>query len=142
MAEKEEEFVEVPEEEGKEEKKRGSRAKREKKKVVRKRKSQKERENPLSAAMRLAVESGKVEFGSKAGLRDLLLGKTKMVIVARNAPKPLREDVEKYGKLSGVPVVEFPGTSIEMGSICGKPFPVLLLTVRNEGVSNILDFAK
>jgi len=147
MAEKEEtpETAEFPEEElkeeGKEAKKKG-RAKREKKEVVRKRKSQKERENPLSAAIRLAVESGEVEFGSKSSVRDLLLGKTKMAIVAKNAPVEIREDFDKYGKLSHIPVLEFPGTSMELGSICGKPFTVIALSVRREGVSNILDFAK
>ena len=147
MAEKEEtpETAEFPEEElkeeGKEAKKRG-RAKREKKEVVRKRKSQKERENPLSAAIRLAVESGEVEFGSKSSVRDLLLGETKMAIIARNAPVEIREDFDKYGKLSHIPVLEFPGTSMELGSICGKPFTVIALSVRREGVSNILDFAK
>lgn len=146
MDEKEEkpEAAEFPEEvkEAKDEGKRKGRAKREKKEVVRKRKSQKERENPLSAAIRLAVESGEVIFGSKSSARDLLLGKAKMVIVARNAPESAREDFAKYGKLSGVPVLEFPGTSIELGSICGRPFTVVALSVRKEGVSNILEFAK
>jgi len=119
----------------------GSRARRQKTEVVRKRKSQKERENPLSAAIRLAVESGKVGFGSNESMRDLLLGRTKMAVIAKNAPKPVKEDAGKYGGLSGIPIVEFPGTSIELGSICGKPYPVLLLTVRDAGVSNILDFA-
>ncbi|MCX6768791.1 MAG: 50S ribosomal protein L30e [Candidatus Micrarchaeota archaeon] len=109
---------------------------------MRKRKSQKERENPLSAAIRLAVGSGDVEFGSKSSIRDLLLGRTKMAIVASNAPEGIREDFGKYGKLSNIPVLEFPGTSMELGSVCGKPFTVIALSVRKEGVSNILDFAK
>ncbi|MFA5411766.1 MAG: 50S ribosomal protein L30e [Candidatus Micrarchaeia archaeon] len=144
MEEKEETpaTAEFPEEEPMEKKGKGSRARRQKKEVVRKRKSQKERENPLSAAIRLAVESGKVGFGSNESMRDLLLGKTKMAVIAKNAPVHVKEDAGKFGGLSGIPVVEFPGTSIELGSICGKPYPVLLLTVREAGVSNILDFAK
>jgi large subunit ribosomal protein L30e len=143
MEEKEETpaTAEFPEEEPTVKKGKGSRARRQKTEVVRKRKSQKERENPLSAAIRLAVESGKVGFGSNQSMRDLLLGKTKMAVIAKNAPRPVKEDAGKYGGLSGIPVVEFPGTSIELGAICGKPYPVLLLTVREEGVSNILDFA-
>jgi len=38
------------------------------KRGVKNRKSKKEKESPFSSALRLAVESGKVEFGSKAGL--------------------------------------------------------------------------
>ena len=109
-------------------------------KVIRKRKSKKEKENPLSAAIRLTVESGKVGYGSRKGVRALLTGKTKLVVLAQNAPAELSEDVEKFGKLSEIPVVPFPGTSIELGSICGKPFPVLVLAIYEEGVSPILEF--
>lgn len=113
-----------------------------KKKVIRKRKSKKEKENPLSSAIRLAVESGKVGFGSRKGMRDLLLGSAKLVVMAGNLPPTLADDARRYGGISGVPLVEFSGTSIELGSICGKPFPVSLLAVYDEGVSNILEFGK
>jgi large subunit ribosomal protein L30e len=113
-----------------------------KNKVIRKRKSKKEKENPLSSAVRLTVESGKVGFGSRKGLKDLLLGSVKLVVVAGNVPPSLAEDVRRYGEISGIPLVEFPGTSLELGSICGKPFPVSVLAVYDEGVSNILEFGK
>jgi len=110
------------------------------KKVVRRRKTKKESENPLTVAIRLTVESGKVGYGSRKGVRALLTGQTKLVVLAQNAPAELSEDVEKFGKLSEIPVVPFPGTSIELGSICGKPFPVLVLAIYEEGVSPILEF--
>lgn len=113
-----------------------------KNKVIRKRKSKKEKENPLSAAIRLTVESGKVGYGSRKGVRALLTGKTKLIVLAQNAPPELSEDVEKFGRLSEIPVVPFPGTSIELGSICGRPFPVLVLAIYEEGVSPILEFGE
>jgi large subunit ribosomal protein L30e len=113
-----------------------------KNKVIRKRKSKKEKENPLSSAIRLTVESGKVGFGSRNGIKDILLGNLKLVVLAGNVPPALAEDVNRYGQLSGIPLVEFPGTSIELGSICGKPFPVSVLVVYDPGVSNIMEFGK
>lgn len=113
-----------------------------KKKVIRKRKSRKEKENPLSSAIRLAVESGRVGFGSRKAVKDLLLGKVKLVVVAGNAPPALAESVSRYGELSSIPIVEFPGKSLDLGSICGRPFPVSVLAVYEEGVSNIMDFGK
>ncbi|MBN2122005.1 50S ribosomal protein L30e [Candidatus Micrarchaeota archaeon] len=113
-----------------------------KNKVIRKRKSRKEKENPLSSAIRLAVESGKVGFGSRKGIKDLLFGKAKLIVVAGNVPPQLAEDVSRFGKISGIPVVEFPGKSLELGSICAKPFPVSVLAVYEEGVSNIMEFGK
>lgn len=111
-------------------------------KVIRKRKSRKEKEDPLSGAIRLAVEGGRVGFGSRKGIKDLLLGSAKLVVIASNVPPSLAEDVKRYGEFSGIPLVEFGGTSIQLGSICGKPFPVSVLAVYEEGASNILDFGK
>ena len=113
-----------------------------KNKVIRKRKSKKEKENPLSSAIRLAVESGKVGFGSRKGMKELLLGSVKLVVLAGNVPPALAEDVKRYGQISEIPLVDFPGTSLELGSICGRPFPVSVLAIYDEGVSNIMEFGK
>ena len=113
-----------------------------KNKVIRKRKSKKEKENPLTSAIRLVVESGEVGFGSKRGVKDILNGKMKLAVIAGNVPSTLAEDVRRFGELSEIPLVEFPGSSMELGAICGKPFPVSILAVYNEGVSNILEFGK
>jgi len=111
-------------------------------KVVRRRKTKKERENPLTMAVRLAVESGKVDFGGKAAADAVLNSRAKAFVVAGNAPVEIRGKVEGYAKLAGIPVIAFEGSSMELGSVCGKPFPVAVLSVFEEGSSNILDLAK
>lgn len=113
-----------------------------KKKVVRRRKTKKERENPLTTAVRLAVESGKVEFGSRRGVSASLNAKAKLFVVAENTPVEVKEQVHKYAELSKVPVIDFPGSSMELGSVCGRPFPVAVLSVYNAGNSNIMELAK
>lgn len=112
------------------------------KKVIRRRKSKKEKERPLTGAVRLAVESGKVEFGARTGLAAGLLGKAKLLIIASNTPSEVKTKVTGYAKASQIPVLEFEGSSIELGSVCGKPFPVSVLSVYEEGASNILELAK
>ena len=105
------------------------------KKVVRRRKSKKEKERPLAAAIRLAVESGKVEFGSRNALAADK--KVKLFVVSGNTPK-IKEDLMQ----KSLPLIEFEGTSIELGSICGKPFPVSVVSVYEEGSSNIISLLK
>jgi large subunit ribosomal protein L30e len=114
---------------------------RKEKKAVKKRKSKKEKENPLARAVRMAVETGKVEFGAKTGVKDSLLAKAKLIVVAGNAPSELQEDISHFAKLSGIAVVTFEGTSMELGSICGKPYPVSVLSVYDAGSSDIMDIA-
>jgi len=108
---------------------------RKKKKVVRRRKSTKEKENPIISAIRLAVESGKVEFGSRKGI---IATDAKLLVIAKNTP----DKVKSALKDSKIPVMEFEGTTMELGSVCGKPFPVSVLSVYDAGNSNILELAK
>jgi len=113
-----------------------------KKKVVRRRKTKKERENVLTAAVRLAVESGKVDFGARSGIAASADGKAKLFVVANNTPDETRTKVEGLAKASKVPVIEFEGSSVELGSVCGKPFPVSVLSVFEEGSSNLMELVK
>jgi len=111
------------------------------KKVVRRRKSKKEKEKPLTAAIRLAVESGKVSFGARRGISASLLGKARLFVMASNSPMEIRDRVVQYSGISGVPLLVFEGSSIELGSVCGKPFPVLVLSIFDPGSSPILELA-
>ncbi len=110
------------------------------KKVVRRRKTKKERENPLTVAIRLAVESGSVEFGGRAGISAQ--NKAKLLVMANNVPAELKGKVEKFANGSKIPLISFEGSSMELGSVCGKPFPVSVLSVYKEGSSNILELVK
>ncbi len=114
----------------------------EKKKVVRRRKSKKDRENPITAAIRLAVESGKVEFGMRKGLLNGIKGSAKVLVVAANLPKAERDKVLKAAQSSNSLILEFSGSSMELGSICGKPFPVSVLSIYDPGTSNIVELTK
>jgi large subunit ribosomal protein L30e len=43
--------------------------------------------------------------------------------------------------LSGVPLIVYEGTSLELGAVCGKPFTVSAMTIREAGDSDILKAA-
>lgn len=120
----------------------GAPKEKKKKKVVRRRKTKRERENPLTTAVRLAVESGKVEFGARSGVAASQSGKAKLFVTAANTPSEIKGRVEKAAKDAGVPLIEFEGSSMELGSVCGKPFPVSVLSVYEEGASNIMELVK
>lgn len=115
---------------------------RPKKRLVRRRKSKKERESPISQAIRLAVESGKVEFGSRKSIKNSLLGKAKLFVIASNAPKNVVAEITKNSTHSKIPVLNFEGSTLDLGSICGNPYPVSVLSVYEAGSSNILDLVK
>jgi large subunit ribosomal protein L30e len=109
-----------------------------KKKVVRRRKSRKEKENPVTSALRLTVESGSVEFGTRRGLTA---DNVRMYVIAKNTPTETAEKITEKAKKSETPLMHFNGSTLALGSVCGKPFPVALLSIMDPGTSNILEMA-
>ena len=96
----------------------------------------------LSKSIRMSVESGKVIFGSRQAVSCALNGNAKVIVVSSSAPKKISLDVKSYAKVSGIPVIEFPGPSKELGSICGMPYLVSAMAILNVGNSDLLSFAK
>ncbi len=86
-----------------------------------------------------ALKTGKVVLGSRKTLKLVKLGKAKAVVVAENAPPEIRDDIIYYAKLSNIPVYVYPGTSLELGAVCGKPFTVASLAILDPGNSRIID---
>ncbi|MFX0067841.1 MAG: 50S ribosomal protein L30e [Promethearchaeota archaeon] len=96
----------------------------------------------VDKALRIAIKSGKIIIGSKRTLEDMKKGRTKLIIIASNTPSEIAQDVEYYAKLSRVPIFVYPGSSWDLGSVCGKPFMVSTLAITDPGDSDILKLAE
>ena len=92
----------------------------------------------LSRSLTIAVKTGKVILGFKETLDFLRSGKAKLVVVAKNIPGDMRAKLERIAGLAKTPIVEFEGSSIDLGAICDKPYTVSALAVRDPGDSDIL----
>lgn len=92
----------------------------------------------VNKAIATTVKTGKVLFGAKNAINIAKTGKAKLIIVASNCPPRSRRDIEHYCKLSGVLAVIYKGSSTDLGAVCGKPFMISALTIREPGDSDIL----
>jgi len=92
----------------------------------------------INKAIASTVKTGKVWFGANNAIKNIKMGKAKLVVIAENCPKNIHEDIEYYCKLSKIPMIIYKGTSIDLGAVCGKPFMVSALTIREPGDSEIL----
>jgi len=92
----------------------------------------------VDKAIGTAVKTGKVMFGAESAVKNAQTGKAKLIVIAANCPMETRGDIEYYSRLSGVNVVVYNGTSIDLGMACKKPFMVSALTVKEPGDSDIL----
>ncbi|MCD6445255.1 50S ribosomal protein L30e [Candidatus Bathyarchaeota archaeon] len=96
----------------------------------------------VDKAIVTAVKTGKVSFGAKSAIQYAKTGKAKIIILASNCPKNLREDIKYYCKLSKIPLLTYKGSSIDLAALCGKPFVISALSIREPGDSEILKVMK
>jgi len=92
----------------------------------------------VDKAIVTAVKTGKVSFGANTALQNAKTGKAKMIILAANCPKDIKEQVEYYGKISKVPTMTYKGTSMDLAAVCNKLFIISALSIRETGDSEIL----
>lgn len=92
----------------------------------------------VDKAITLAVKTGKVVLGTERSIKLLKQGKPKIVIISKNCPKEIMDEILYYGKLSEIPVYTYSGTSWDLGAVCGRPHMVACMAVENPGDSKIL----
>lgn len=92
----------------------------------------------IDKAVLTAVKTGKVSLGSSSAVQNAQTGKAKLIILAANCPRETRDDIERYSKLSKLPVITYKGSSLDLAAACGKPFSVSALSIREPGDSEIL----
>jgi len=96
----------------------------------------------LDQALAMAVKTGKVLFGANSTIKNIMTGKVRLAIVASNCPDKIRRTIEEYCKLSEIPLFVYPRNNIELGRVCGKPFSISALAIRDLGDSDILKMVK
>ncbi len=87
----------------------------------------------------MAINTGRVHLGSKVALREMRRGRARVAILSSNCPEETKETIENYGRLSEIPVIHHQKDSLDLGVLCGKPFPVSTIVVNDPGDSKILD---
>ena len=90
----------------------------------------------------MALSTGRVHLGSKVAMREIRRGRARMAILSSNCPAEIRESVENHGKLSEIPVLKHQKDSLDLGVLCGKPFPISTIVINDPGDSKILDLVE
>ena len=97
-------------------------------------------ETSLESELYLALKSGSVVIGARKVIKQLKTGdKPKLVILASNAPPDISQEVKYLTRISGVPLYEYPGKSLDLGRAFKKPFFVSVAAIMDEGESRVLE---
>ena len=92
--------------------------------------------------LRMALNTGRVLLGSKVAIREMRRGRAKVAIISSNCPLNTKHEIENFSKLSKIPVIQHQKDSVDMGILCGKPFPVSSIVINDPGDSKILELTE
>lgn len=87
----------------------------------------------VDSLIKAIVRGGRVVIGYRKASKMLKLGRLKAVILARGSPRSIASDIEYYARIGGVPLVIYNGSSMDLGGLLGKPFPVSVIGVVDPG---------
>lgn len=73
-------------------------------------------------------EEQKLIFGSKETLKNIKLGRVKIVFLANNCPEEVRDSIIYYSKISKIEVIELNLPNDELAMVCKKNYPISVIS--------------
>ena len=97
----------------------------------------------LEKVIKEAVASDKYKSGVKEVLQSVK--GSKLIILSNTVPSVDRSKIEDQAKSANVALYDYPGTSVQLGKMCNKPFRINAIAIKAgsaEEISSILSEAK
>jgi len=91
----------------------------------------------FNTQLRIAVDTGKVKYGTKEAIKECLIGDPKILIVSKTMKSIIKKELEYYCDLLNIKCIHYPESGFELGSVCGKPFNVSVITINDFGESSL-----
>lgn len=92
----------------------------------------------IGTEIRRALDTGKTVLGERETEKSLHKKEAKLVVLTKNMSLREKERIMHFAEYSKIPVIEFQGTGLELGAVCGKPFVVSSVAVKQFGKSKLL----
>jgi large subunit ribosomal protein L30e len=69
----------------------------------------------------------------KSGIKEVLqsVKGSKLIIVSKSLDPEYRKKLEDQAKSTNVTVYEYPGTSVQLGKLCNKPYRITTIAIKS-----------
>ncbi len=90
-------------------------------------------------ALEKVIKDAVAANGYKSGVKEVLqsVKGTKLIIVSKSIDLDDRARLEEQTKTANVPVYEYPGTSVQLGKLCNKPFRITAIAISSGNAAEI-----
>ena len=91
-------------------------------------------EKSLQSFLRTVIKTGKYVMGTKEVTKSI---KGSSVVIAASTPQQYLEQIHRVCTSADVSLIIYPGSSVELGRICGKPFRISSIVVKSLGEASL-----
>lgn len=97
----------------------------------------------LEKVIKEAIASDKYRSGAKEVVQSVK--GSKLIILSNTVPAADRTKIEEQAKSANVALYDYPGTSVQLGKMCNKPFRINAIAIKTgsaDEISSILSEAR
>jgi large subunit ribosomal protein L30e len=89
----------------------------------------------LEKVIKDAVAADKYKSGIKEVLQSVK--GSKLIIVSKSIDSADRTKLEEQAKTANVAVYEYPGTSVQLGKLCNRPYRITAIAIKSGAAAEI-----
>ena len=94
----------------------------------------------LEKSLKDARKENKLTMGSKQVLNSV--NNSKLIVLSKSMKEPISEQIQLGAKKENVPLVNFQGTSVALGRLCGLQFRISTISFTSIADANIKSILK
>ncbi len=94
----------------------------------------------LEKVIKDAIEDGKCSFGTKEAISTIK--NTKLIVLSHSISEEILEKIQEVAKISKVPTLNYNGSSVELGRLCGTQFRISALSLKILSDTNLKAITK
>jgi len=84
----------------------------------------------ITKLIKTKVKEKKVILGYRIVIKFIKTGHPELIVFANNIPEEKRRMIEHNAKIAKIEIKEYPNDGVNLGLVCGKPFPVSVLAIK------------
>ena len=89
----------------------------------------------LEKVIKDAIEDGKCSFGTKEAISTIK--NSKLIVLSHSISGEILEKIQEAAKSSKVPTLNYEGSSVELGRLCGTQFRISALSLKTLSDTNL-----
>ena len=94
----------------------------------------------LEKVIKDAVEDDKCSFGSKEAISSMK--NSKLVVLSYSVPEKMLQKIQQAAKNSKVSTLNYKGSSVELGRLCGTQFRISVVSLKTLSDTNLKGIIK